>query len=139
MKGWSVVEMKEWSLDPPLPSSHLRAGSGGVGLLLKVLAKVWSSEGKYHFFLLLLLLPVLMAIDFEQILTCSILGPCCSAVIAMPSISIHEDEVFQYVSLYFFFQPLLFFSLATEPSAGVTTPGLLEMALQSMRSVLAEG
>ena len=46
MKGWSVVEMKEWSQDPPLPSSHLRVDSGGKGILLEILAYLKPSEGK---------------------------------------------------------------------------------------------
>ena len=39
-------DWKGWSQDPPLPRPHLRAGSGGKGILLKIPAYLSSSKGK---------------------------------------------------------------------------------------------
>jgi len=44
-------DWKGWSQDPPLPSPHLRLGSGGEGILLEIPACLGPSEGKQLFFL----------------------------------------------------------------------------------------
>ena len=80
-----LSDQKGWSQDPPLPRPHLRAGSGGVGILLDVLAYPRPPEGKQPFFLI----SVPMAVVFEQTIPCYSLGPCCSAVLAVLSIMLH--------------------------------------------------
>ena len=40
---------KGWSQDPPLPSPHLRAGSGGDGISLEIPASLRPSKGKWLF------------------------------------------------------------------------------------------
>jgi len=44
-------DWKGWSQDPPLPSPHLRLGSGGEGILLEIPVCLGPSEGKQLFFL----------------------------------------------------------------------------------------
>jgi len=44
-------DWKGWSLDPPLPRPHLRAGSRGEGVLLEIPAYLWPANGKQIFFL----------------------------------------------------------------------------------------
>lgn len=44
-------DRKGWSQDPPLPRPHLKASSGGEGILLKIPAYWRPSEGKQLFFL----------------------------------------------------------------------------------------
>jgi len=63
----------------PLLDPHLRVGSRGEGILLEIPAYLRLSEGKQ----LLSLISVPMAVEFEQILACCSLEPCCFAVIAM--------------------------------------------------------
>jgi len=76
----AITEWPEgWSQDPPLPSPHLRAGSGGEGISLEIPAYLRPSEGKQ----LLSFISVPTAVAFGQIFTCCSLGPCCSAVIAV--------------------------------------------------------
>lgn len=41
-----LSDQKGWSQDPPLPSSHLRVGSGAEGVLLEIPAYLRSAEGK---------------------------------------------------------------------------------------------
>jgi len=67
----------------PLPSPHLRVGSGGKKVLLEMLVCFWPSQGKQlHSYI-----SVPTAVVFEEILACCILGPCCSAVIVTLSIA----------------------------------------------------
>jgi len=73
---------KGWSQDPPLPSPHLRVGSGGEGISLEILAYLRPSEGKQ----LLSFVSVLMVIAFENILTYCTLGPCYCVITAVLSI-----------------------------------------------------
>ena len=44
-------DWKGWSLDPPLPRPHLRAGSRGEEVLLEIPAYLWPANGKQIFFL----------------------------------------------------------------------------------------
>lgn len=53
-----LSDWKGWKQDPPLPRSHLRVGSGGVGLLLEVSAALRLSEGKWFLFFISALLAV---------------------------------------------------------------------------------
>ena len=41
-----------WNQDPSLPRHHLRAGSGGKGIFLEILAYLMPSEGKQLLFLI---------------------------------------------------------------------------------------
>lgn len=73
--------MEGWSQDPPLPSPHLKVGSG-AGNLLEIPASLRPSEGKQ----LLSFISVPTDVIFEHILTCCSLGSCYSAHIAALSI-----------------------------------------------------
>ena len=44
-----LSDWKGWSQDPPLPSLHLRVGSGGEGVLLEIPAYLRPSKGKQLF------------------------------------------------------------------------------------------
>jgi len=44
-----LCDRKGWSQDPPLPSSHLRAGSGGESICLEISVFLRPFEGKYLF------------------------------------------------------------------------------------------
>ena len=79
-----LTDQKDWSQDPPLPRPHLRVGSGGEGISLKIHVYLRPSEGKK----LLSFVPVPLAVAFEQVFTCCSLGLCCSAVIAAHCIAI---------------------------------------------------
>ena len=46
-----LSDQKGCSQDPPLPRPHLRAGSGGKGILLEIPADLRPSKGKQYFFL----------------------------------------------------------------------------------------
>lgn len=65
----------------PLPSPHLKVGSG-AGNLLEIPASPRPSEGKQ----LLSFVSVLMVIAFENILTYCTLGPCYCVITAVLSI-----------------------------------------------------
>jgi len=71
-------------VDPPLPSPHLRVGSGGIGVLLEIPVLLRPSEGKQ----IISFVSVLGAVVFEQILTYCSLGPCCSAIAVVFSIAL---------------------------------------------------
>lgn len=77
----AMYVMEGWSQDPPLPSPHLRVGSG-AGNLLEIPASLGPSEGKQ----LLSFVSVLMVIAFENILTYCTLGPCYCVITAVLSI-----------------------------------------------------
>jgi len=47
-----LSDQKGWSQDPPLPSPHLRVGSGGKVILLEIPAYLRPSAGKQLFFFL---------------------------------------------------------------------------------------
>ena len=81
LSGW-----KGWSQDPLLPRPHLRVGSAGKGILLEIPACVQPSEGKQ----LLSFISVPRAVAFEQVLACCSLGSCCSAGIAVLSITLQQ-------------------------------------------------
>jgi len=80
-----LSDQKGWSQDPPLPSPHLRIGSGGEGVLLEIPVCLRSSEGKH------VLSFVSVAVVFEHLLTCCSLGPCYSAAIAAFSVVLCND------------------------------------------------
>jgi len=42
----NLSDQKGWSQDPPLPSPHLRVGSGGEGILWEIYAYLRPSKGK---------------------------------------------------------------------------------------------
>ena len=79
-----VSDRKVWSQDPPLPRPYLRVDSGGEGIMMETLMYLRPSEGEQ----LLSLISGAIAVVLEQILTCCGLGPCCSVVIATPSITL---------------------------------------------------
>jgi len=72
-RGAQVHAMK----DPPLPSPHLRAGSGDKGILLEILVCLGPFEGKQ------LLSFLSVAVAFEHIPACCSLALCCSAGVAL--------------------------------------------------------
>ena len=78
----NLSDQKGWSQDPLLCRPHLRVGSGGRGILLQVPVYLRSFEGKQN----LSFVYVLVAVAFEQVVTCCSPGPCCFAVIAALSI-----------------------------------------------------
>jgi len=80
---------KGWSQDLLLSRPHLRVGSGGGGILLKIPICLRYSEGKQ----LLSFISEPVAVACEQILTCCSLAPCCSAVIAALSIVFSENSL----------------------------------------------
>ena len=84
VNAMNLSDQKLWSQDPPLPSPHLRVGSGGEGVLLEISAYLRPSKGKR----ILSFISVLIAVVFEPVLTCCSLGPCCSALIAVLSITL---------------------------------------------------
>ena len=45
-----LSDQKGWSQDPPLPRLHLRVGSEGKGILLKISVYLRCFEGKQTFF-----------------------------------------------------------------------------------------
>ena len=61
-----LSDQKGWSQDPPLPSPHLRVGSGGGSVSLAVSVHLRPCEGKQ----LLSLVSVPIAVVFVQVLTC---------------------------------------------------------------------
>jgi len=65
-----LSDWEGWSEDPPLPRPHLRAGSGGKGILLEIHVYLRPSKGKQ----ILSFVSVSLAAAFEKILTCCSLG-----------------------------------------------------------------
>jgi len=77
-----LSDWKEWNQNLPLPRPHVRAGSGGKGILLEISASLRPSEGKQLFNFV----SVSTVAALGLILTCCSLGLCYPAVIAVFSI-----------------------------------------------------
>ena len=71
-----LSDWQGWSQDPPLPSLHLRVGSGGEGVLLEIPAYLRPSKGKQTFSFVSV--PTAAA-ALGLILTCCSLGLCYSS------------------------------------------------------------
>ena len=91
MCAMQLSDRKGWGQDPPLPSPHLRAGSGGKGRLLEVPVHLRPSEGKQ---LLSFISVPTAAAAVEQILAFCSLGPRCSAATAVLSVVLQQQNVF---------------------------------------------
>ena len=70
-----LSDQKGWSQDPPLPRPHLRAGSRGKGILLRIPLYVRYSEGIFAFcslgyfcFAIIIVLFVMLQVAFGYIL-----------------------------------------------------------------------
>jgi len=98
-----LSEQKGWSQDPPLPSPHLRVGSGGEDVLLEIPMYLWPSEGKISSFV-----SVPMAVAFEYLLSYCCLGPYCSIVVAVFSIVYYTCTC---LFLMFCIEPCMFLAL----------------------------
>ena len=81
-----LSDQKGWILAPALSRPLVRVGSGGKGILLEIFVYLRPSEGKQC----LSFVSVLAAVVFEHFLTCYGLGPCCSAVLAVLSITLQH-------------------------------------------------
>ena len=62
-----LSDWQGWSQDPPLPSLHLRLGSGGEGVLLEIPAYLRPSKGKQIFFPLCLCPQLLLHLGLSSL------------------------------------------------------------------------
>jgi len=101
----NLIDQKGWSQDLPLPSPHLRAGSGGEGILLEIPVYLRPSKGKLFFF------PLCFCFHGCSIWVCCHLLQSRTLLLAVTApFSITAYIVLQRYSLFSLFKSLLCFS-----------------------------